>query len=82
MHGKLKRCRNSLLQKIITVTFLPMIISFWITGWTLTKILKPVKSTEYSPKALRITQNFAPKVKSSETADEDIEITNKPLIAI
>ena len=59
-----------------------MIISFWITGWTLTKILKPVKSTEYCPKALRITQNFAPKVKSSETADEDIEITNKPLIAI
>lgn len=74
--------KSSRLQKIIAVTFLPIIISFWITGWTLTKIGKPEKPTEPNQKILKKNHKLAPQATDSETPDENIEIDNKPLIAM
>jgi hypothetical protein len=74
------KMRSSLLRKIITVTFLPIIIFIWTTGWTLTQIGKARKSTESSQKALRTPPRFESLEKESEVSDEDSKITNEAQI--
>lgn len=80
MQENVKMRRSSLLRKIITVTFLPIIIFIWMTGWALTQIGEPVESTESSQKALRTHPRFESLGKESEAPNEDTKIANEPHI--
>ena len=80
MQENVKMRRSSLLRKIITVTFLPIIIFIWMTGWALTQIGEPVESTESNQKALRTHPRFESFVKESEAPNEDAKIANEPQI--
>jgi len=80
MQDNVKMRRSSLLRKIMTVTFLPIIIFIWMTGWALTQIGEPVESTESGQKALRTYPRFKSLVKESEAQDEDTKIANETQI--
>jgi len=80
MQKNVKMRRSSLLRKIITVTFLPIIIFILMTGWALTQIGEPVESRESSQKTLRTHPRFESLVKESKALNEDTKIANEPQI--
>jgi len=60
------RKESPFLRKIITVISLPLIIFIWMTGWTLTRIGEPVKSTKPSQKVFKIHPRCESFSKESE----------------
>jgi hypothetical protein len=80
MQKNVKTRQSSLLRNSITILLLPIIIFIWTTGWTLTQIGEPGKSTESSQKALRTHPRFESLEKESEIPNEDSTITNEPQI--
>ena len=49
--------KGNALRRILLVALLPLTILFWMTGWTLTRIGEPVKSTKPSQKVFKIHQD-------------------------
>lgn len=81
MQENVKAHSNSLLRKIVTIVFLPIIIIIWMTGWTLTQIGDQGESTNINQKTLRTHPEFKAHEKESKAIDEESRITNEPITA-
>jgi hypothetical protein len=80
MQENAKAHRNSLLRKIVTIVFLPIIIIIWITGWTLTQIGDQREPTKINQKTLQTCPGFKAHQKESKATEEDSRIANEPII--
>jgi len=81
MQKSVKAHRNSLLRKIVTIVFLPIIIIIWMTGWTLTQIGDQGEPTNINQKTLQTYPGFKAHQKESKATDEEPRIANEPVIA-
>ena len=81
MRENSKANSNSLLRKIVTIVFLPIIIIIWMTGWALTQIGDQMESANINQKPLRACPGFKAHEKESKKMDEGSRITNEPIIA-
>ena len=80
MQETVKTHKKSLLRKISTIFFLPIISTIFMTGWILTQIGSLGEHKEINPKTLRSYPGFEKYVKESEEPEEDSRIANEPLI--
>ena len=80
MQKSMKAHKKSLLRKIVTIVFLPIIIIIWMTGWTLTQIGDRREPTNIDQKTLQTHPGFKAHQKESKT-DEESRIANEPIIA-
>jgi len=77
MQENVKSHRSSLLHKVISVVFLPVIVFIWTVGWTLITIGGPVGSKASSHGALRIDQKLVSHEKELEAPNEDAKAANE-----
>ena len=59
MRGKVKKNKNSLLRKSITVFFLPSLIIIWIIGWVLVHTNSPGQIIQDEQKVETSSENLS-----------------------
>lgn len=80
MQKSVKAQRKSLLRKIVTIVFLPIIIIIWMTGWTLTQIGDQRDPSNINQEPLRTRTGFNVHEEDSNEMDEKKRVTNEPII--
>jgi hypothetical protein len=76
--------RISLVRKICTIVFLPIIICVWMIGWVLLQMGSPMKPLDMNQKTLQTHSRFESvekKSRPSETETEEIRSSIEPIIA-
>jgi len=84
MQTNAKLRQISIVRKIITIVFLPIIIGIWMIGWTLTQMGSSGKQTEINQKILQTNRKLDSSEIDTETSETDIDkrrITNEPISA-
>lgn len=78
----MKTQSNSLLRKIITIVFLPIIVIVWMTGWTLMQIGSAWRHQKIKQDAPHASSEFESQDESEiRKVDEDDRIVDQPLVA-
>lgn len=77
----MKTQRNSILRRIITIVFLPIIVVIWMTGWTLMQIGSTGRPREIKQDIMHTPSEFETQEKSEIPIDEDSRIIDQPIVA-
>jgi hypothetical protein len=82
MQQNVKTLSTSLLRKTITFVLLPIIVTVWMTGWTLMQIGSTGRPREIKQRTTHAPPEFEVREKSEPPrVEEDSRIPNKPIMA-
>ena len=73
MQENAKVRRISLVRKICTIVFLPIIICVWMIGWVLSQMGSPMNPLEINQKTLQTHSRLESVEKNSEPSETEIE---------
>ena len=80
MQDNVKTQKKSLLRKIVTIAFLPIIITIWMTGWVLTQLGIQGELIEIKPKTMPTHHGFKEYAKETKEPNENSTRVNEPQI--
>ena len=84
MKESAKLRRISVVRKIVTIVFLPIIIGIWMIGWTLAQIGNSGEQIEINQKVLQTHRKLDTTETDTETTETEIDdrrITTEPISA-